>query len=302
MLVLVGLSVKYSIATEETYTQSPWYITLYISCPTSGNIKTCGGSLISTEWILTTALCVLCGSDDTNRMIVADVGSVDESPGDVGMGRYIVDKVVTHNRYKESRNNIALLHLQHAVLHNPKHAVLKVNKCYQISEAGRRNSVELMLQSTSNSGDKGNSLAAKMKMIRQSKCVDLFLSCSKPEVLTAASSSEFCAMFVQNQNLTCHYDEGMPLGMQDGREWMVVGFVTDKPEDCSACPTLFTRVCNYYEWIENVILSTAVSQGINIICTFNYYACHIIHICFSSFPKGTQCISVLLNQLNNLYF
>ena len=257
IFVLIGLAVNLE-ATGETYSQSPWYVTLYISCPTSGNFKTCGGSLISEEWILTTASCVLCGIGDTNRMIVADIGSGNESSGDVGMGRYIVDKVVAHNRYKESRNNIALLHLQHAVLHNPKHTILQVDRCYQVRDAEKQNSVVLMLQNT---GGKENGDTGKMKMIRWLRCVDLSLSCLKFEVSTAASSSDFCAKFVHKENLTCHYHEGMPLGMKNGQEWMLVGFVTHKPEDCSACPTLFTRVCNYYEWIENIMLSTDVPQG-----------------------------------------
>ncbi|XP_065894463.1 complement receptor type 2-like isoform X2 [Dysidea avara] len=267
IFVLIGLSanLEYSEAAEETYTQSPWYITLYISCPISGNIKTCGGSLISQEWILTTASCVSCDSGDTNRMIVVDVGSVNEkswSFDTIGMGRYIVDKVVIHNKFKKSRNNIALVHLQYAVLHNPKHTLLQVNRCYQVNDVGKRSSVELMLQNTSNTGQIENNLAGKMKMIRQSKCADLSISCLKSEVSTAAASSDFCATFVHNINLTCHYSEGMPLGMKNGNHWMVVGFVIDKPEDCSACPTLFTRVCNYYEWIENIMLATDVPQDL----------------------------------------
>jgi len=260
IIVLIGLAVNLE-ATGEIFSQSPWYITLHISCPNSGNIKTCGGSLISEEWILTTASCLLCGVGDTNRMIVADIESVNESSGDVGMGRYIVDKVVTHNRYKESRNNIALVHLQHAVLHNPKHTILQVNRCYQVSDAGKQNSVVLMLRNTPITVGEKNSDAGKMKMLRRFRCVELSLSCLKSEVSTAASSGDFCAKFVHNENLTCHYHEGMPLGMKNGQEWMVVGFVTHKPEDCSACPTLFTRVCNYYEWIENVMLSTDAPQG-----------------------------------------
>jgi len=267
IFVIVGLLSATSceaVTGEEAYSQTPWYITLYISCPTSGSFKTCGGSLISQEWILTTASCVSCNSDDANRMIVADVGMVNkEYSSTVGMGRYIVDKVVTHNKHKGSRNNIALLHLQHTVLDNPGHTVLQINRCYQVNNVGGRNTaaVELISRNMTNTDERRNSVSSRMKMIRQSKCVDLSASCLKSEVSTAAASSDFCAVFVHNENLTCHYNEGMPLGMQSDNQWMAVGFVADKPEDCSACPTLFTRVCSYYEWIENIISATEVLQG-----------------------------------------
>ena len=80
---------------------------------------------------------------------------------------------------------------------------------------------------------------------------------------TAMGPSDFCVTFIQSENMSCGYDEGMTLGIHSGNDWIMAGFVSEKPEDCRSCPTLFTDVCKYYEWVKNIILSSSMTQGAN---------------------------------------
>lgn len=252
--------------------ESPWYITLYITCPSLGRIRTCGGSLINDNWILTTATCVQCKDTDAIPMIVADIGLAAKNVRNsfdaemTGVGRYVIDKVVTHHKFRETKNNIALLHLRYPVVSSSKHKMMQVSKCYQLNDAMRTNSMELLSNyatyTEKPSTDKLSSppsLGDKMKLIKRRKCNKLSAACKSSE--STIDSTEFCATFIQNANVSCVYDEGMTLGIHSGDDWIVAGIVFEKPRDCNSCPIWFIDVCEYYEWIRNIISSTSMTQG-----------------------------------------
>ena len=266
-------------ATDHLLKQYPWYVTLYITCPSTGTIRTCGGSLINDNWILTTATCVQCRDTNAIPMIVADIGlaadivqnSFDEEV--TGVGRYVIDKVVTHHKFRDTRNNIALLHLQYPVVSSSKHKTMQVTKCYQVNDAMRTNSVELLSHHTTHA-DKSSkdklisspSLGDKMKLIKQRKCNRMSVVCKSSE--SAIDSTEFCATFIQSENVSCAYDEGMTLGIHSGDNWIMAGTVFEKPRDCNSCPVWFINVCEYYEWIRNIVSSTSMTQGENLYVIF----------------------------------
>ena len=74
---LVSLCHSQEKGTDQSLNQSPWFITLlvYVTCPSLGAIRTCGGSLVNDNWILTTATCVQYKGVNAIPMIVADIGS-----------------------------------------------------------------------------------------------------------------------------------------------------------------------------------------------------------------------------------
>ena len=258
-------------ASDHLLKQSPWYITLYITCPSLGTMRTCGGSLINENWILTTATCLQCKDTNAIPMIVADIGltanNVQNSFAEVtGVGRYIIDKVVTHHKFRETKNNIALLHLQYTVVSSSKHKMMQVTKCYQLNDAMRTNSMKLLshyvTHSDKPSTDKlsiSPSLGDKMKLLKRRKCNKMSVTCKSSE--SAIDSTEFCATFIQNGNVSCIYDEGMTLGIHSGDDWIMAGIVFEKPRDCNSCPIWFINVCEYYEWIGNIVSSTSMTQG-----------------------------------------
>ena len=255
-------------ASDHLLKQSPWFITLYITCPSLGTIRTCGGSLINDNWILTTATCVQCKDTVAIPMIVADIGlAVDHVQ--TGVGRYVVDKVLTHHKFGETKNNIALLHLQYPVVSSSKHKMMKVSKCYQVNDAMHTNSIELLSHYATHSDKPSSintdklssspSLGDKMKLIKQRKCNRMSAACKSSK--SAMDSTEFCATFKQSENVSCAYDEGMTLGIHSGDDWIMAGIVFEKPRDCSSCPIWFIDVCQYYEWVKNIISSTSMMQG-----------------------------------------
>ena len=94
-------------------------------------------------------------------------------------------------------------------------------------------------------------------------------------------SAEFCATFIQSENVSCVYDEGMTLGIDSGDDWIIAGIVYEKPRDCNSCPVWFIDVCEYYEWVNNIISSTSMMQGIQCkeICYFYITVSNMLHIC-----------------------
>ena len=252
--------------TDHLLKQSPWFITLYVTCPSSGAIKTCRGSLIHDDWVLTTATCVQCEDDNTIPMTVADVGSTSDNAQDLfhsgatRVGRYIVDKIVIHNKFSKSTNNIALLHLQYPVVSSSRHTMMQVSRCYEVDEANAMNALELLSDYAVKADNLNSSslLGDKMKMMKRKRCKEMSATCRGSK---AMSSGEFCATFTQYENLSCNYDEGMELGIHNGEDWIMTGFVHEKPKDCVSCPVWFMDVCKYYEWVKNIISSASMTQG-----------------------------------------
>lgn len=252
---------------ERSDQQSPWFITLYATCPSVGVIRTCRGSLIKDNWIITTATCVQCRDANTIPMVVADIGSANDDSFHsqaTGLGRYIVDKVVIHSKFSRSKNNIVLLHLQHPVVSVSKHAMLQVSQCYQVNKAMLANPIELLshyaAKTNKLSGSSTSSdvlLGDKMKVMKRRKCNQMSATCKA----SAIGSTEFCATFTQSKNASCDYDEGMTLAVHSGDDWIMAGFVHEEPKDCRSCPIWFTDVCKYYEWVKNIISSSSMTQG-----------------------------------------
>lgn len=263
LMSLLSMCHSQEEGSDHLYEQSPWFITLYITCPSLSIIRTCGGSLINDDWILTTATCVQC---DAIPMVVADIGSATDNVQDLfhsettGVGRYVVDKIIVHDESSQSKNNIAMLHLQYSVMNSFKHNMMHVSKCYEVNDAMRTSSMELLSHYAANA-DKLSSnptLGDKMKLMKRKKCINKSATCKSSKA--TKSSSDFCATFIQNENMSCSYDEGMALGIHSGDSWIMVGFVSERQKDCRSCPTWFIDVCKYYEWIKN-ILSTSMTQG-----------------------------------------
>lgn len=269
---------------------SPWLITLDVTCPSvHGTIKTCGGSLIDSNWILTTATCVQCSDINTIPMIVADIGSPSGSVQDLQttrVGRYIVDKVVIHYKFNKTKNNIALLHLQYPVVNSSKHTMMQVSKCYQVNNGMRSNSIELLSRYTRNTDELSGSqrLSDTMKLVKRKRCIKTSATCKNSG--TPDGSTILCATFIQSNNISCGYDEGMALGIHSGNVWIMAGFVSEKPPDCRSCPTQFTHVCKYYEWVRNILLSTSMTQG-----TYERNSVHSIIL----FMRHNECLCIVIS-------
>ncbi len=93
ILLVTVVNLPCSLSTQNNSSNyPPWFITLYISCPSLGTIQTCGRSLINENWILTTATCVQCKDNSADVMVVADIGTVfnkfHSSKASTGVVRY----------------------------------------------------------------------------------------------------------------------------------------------------------------------------------------------------------------------
>ena len=93
----------------------PWVTLLWVTCSDIQLLKTCEGSLVDSEWVLTSASCLTCGS---NATVVADIGLYHsnirrEMIQKRNVQRVGSDHVVLHPQYNPPyrHNDIALVHL-----------------------------------------------------------------------------------------------------------------------------------------------------------------------------------------------
>ena len=100
------------------------------------------------------------------------------------------------------------------------------------------------------------------KLMKRKRCKEMSETCRNSK--TVMGSGEFCATFIQHENLSCNYDEVIALGVRSGNDWIVTGFVNERPKDCVSCPVWFIDVCKYYEWVKNIVSSVSMTQGMKL--------------------------------------
>lgn len=102
------VSVHSVIGVESPRGQRSWVVLLWVSCPPfpSPTVSTCEGSLIDTQWILTSASCLKCGN---NASVIADIGLHYNDLGqevDHSISRLGADRILIHPQH-----DIALVHI-----------------------------------------------------------------------------------------------------------------------------------------------------------------------------------------------
>ncbi|KAF7660261.1 hypothetical protein LDENG_00285290, partial [Lucifuga dentata] len=98
---------------------SPWQVMLYKRSPQE---LLCGASLISNEWILTAAHCILYppwNKNYTTNDLLVRLGKHNRAKFERGIEKIVaIDKIIVHPKYNWKENldrDIALLHLRHPV-------------------------------------------------------------------------------------------------------------------------------------------------------------------------------------------
>ncbi|XP_063302080.1 transmembrane protease serine 2-like [Pelobates fuscus] len=212
----------------------PWQVSLY----SSGKF-TCGGSIITPNWIVTAAHCIE-GSNTSVWQVY--YGSVVKG---VGSSSY-VDKVIAHQSYDATtkNNDIALMKLKSTITFSstarpvclPNHGMNWVTENqYWISGWG----------STYEGGPSTSYLReASVKLIDST-------TCNTPSVYNnAITSTMICAGDLSGGIDACQGDSGGPLVTQTNNLWWLVGD-TSRRNGCANVnkPGVYGNVTVFLEWI-----------------------------------------------------
>jgi secreted trypsin-like serine protease len=214
--------------------QFPWEAALYVNIGTTTYF--CSGNIISEEWILTVAQCII-GADSIDVL----AGLIDlNGSGTVARGT----EIVLHGDYDPDafNNDIGLIKLSTPITFNVNVAPIA------LAETLLEDGIDVRVSgwgATSDVGGVSEFLSyVDLVTIRNSECIAVYGNTIVDSIVCAQSATALLKS-------VCKGDGGSPLVIDAGISPVLVGLVSFISTDgCeSGHPTGFTRTAAYRDWI-----------------------------------------------------
>ncbi|KAM6127538.1 vitamin K-dependent protein C [Phoenicopterus ruber ruber] len=231
----------------------PWQVLIR----NSKGIGFCGGSLISSRWVVTAAHCL-----DLVRPHHVTVGDFDKYRREFKEQKIAVERSWTHPHYDSNDYNgdIALLYLSSDVIFNeyvipiclpsPSLATL-------LSEEGRIG----MVSGWGATHERGSMLRFLMKV----RLPIVSMETCQRSTDRLVTDNMFCAGYDTEVADACKGDSGGPFTVSYHNTWFLLGIVS-WGEGCAEKGKygVYTRVANYIPWIKETVESVADSEHFSI--------------------------------------
>ncbi|MBZ3869373.1 Serine protease 55 [Sciurus carolinensis] len=218
----------------------PWQVSIQVT-----NQHICGGTILSSWWILTAAHCVI-GEIPTEELSVV-LGSNDLTSPHLEVKE--VSSIVYHRAFKRESmdNDIALLMLTSPIKFSP----LKVPVCMPTEPMPSKwHKCWVAGWGQTTSADKES---MKTDLLKVPMVIIDWKECSR--TFTKLTQNMLCAGFMNESYDACQGDSGGPLvcTTEASKKWYQVGIIS-WGRSCGQknTPGIYTSLINYQRWIENM--------------------------------------------------
>ncbi|XP_070158219.1 venom protease isoform X1 [Polyergus mexicanus] len=217
----------------------------------------CGGTLISSQYVLTAAHCV--NSVQEKVPIEVRVGSEDLKSADDDAQRIPIIDVITHPRYKRSMNynDVAILKLKTPVrvTSNVRPICIQTKSLTAMDMSTNVSFIVIGWGATSFIDDGSTKLmkTPSLSLVDRESCAKSFNGFSK--LPRGLDDNMLCVLDtnVTRRSDACQGDSGGPLLMFTGPNHSIVG-ITAFGQSCGgSIPGVYTAVYSYLEWIERQV-------------------------------------------------
>ncbi|XP_062438628.1 vitamin K-dependent protein C isoform X1 [Rhea pennata] len=229
----------------------PWQVLIR----SSRDVGFCGGTLISSRWVVTAAHCL-----DLVRPHHVTVGDFDKYQREMKEQKIDVERSWTHPHYDSNNYNsdIALLYLSSDVVFNEYAIPICLpspNLATLLTEEGRVG----MVSGWGATHYRGATLRFLMKV----KLPIVSMDTCQRSTDKLVTDNMFCAGYEAEAEDACKGDSGGPFTVSYHNTWFLLGIVS-WGEGCAEKGKygVYTRVSNYLPWIKEVVESVSESEKI----------------------------------------
>ena len=243
-----------------TVNQFPYQVAIINNPYTAQNIwndQFCGGSILSSRWILTAAHCMYGQQASGVAVAVGVTDLTHPQPGRV----FLVDRIIVHPAYNAAttQNDVALIHLTEAIDFAGSYVAAPVPIVTPADAAAGLTSTGTIATITGWGNTSGSSVVYPTNLYVASVPI------TATSAYTAGSITPDMIMagYVQGGVDTCQGDSGGPLVVTNGVGVIKQAGITSWGNGCARAgyPGVYTRVSYFYNWITTNTASAPVDPG-----------------------------------------